>query len=60
MGCSEAQFKALNILRANMPSSSCSLFLLERHTGLGWQENGNVEPRAGVQCTEKLSSSADA
>lgn len=34
-----------------------SLFLLELHAGLGWQGNGNTELRAGLKCTEKLSSS---
>lgn len=34
-----------------------SLLLLELHTGLGWQGNGNIELRIGLKCTEKLSSS---
>lgn len=35
-----------------------SLFLLEPDIGLGWQENGKVELRIEVKCTEKLSNSA--
>lgn len=35
-----------------------SLLLLELHTELGWQENGEAEPRIGVKCTEELSISA--
>ena len=55
MAHSEAQFRALNT-QQKRPGGS--LFLLEPHTGLGWHGNGNAEPRIGVKCPEKFSSSA--